>query len=114
VRNGVRHDVSTEDAGVRFLGYSLWGVRAATCRRVTPSTTAFVTGGFEARNHDEDDPTFLQTRRDRQYDLTLGASYAINHTLSLTPSVHVIDSRSNLDVYAYRRVVSAVTLRQGF
>lgn len=102
------------NSGVDQLGYRLWGVRAAWVGNVLPSTSLFVSGGYEERNYGGTDPTFLETRVDRQTDLSAGLIYDVARNFSLLPSVQWIDNNSNLEVYANRRTLYTLTLRMTF
>ena len=102
------------NAGVDFLGYSLGGVRAGYYTRVFGSTSLALSGGYEERRYGGPDPTFLDTRRDRQSDVSLALIHELTPTLSLIPGVQWIDSASNIVVYANRRTIYSVTLRQAF
>jgi tetratricopeptide (TPR) repeat protein len=102
------------NSGSANLGYALWGARAAYYTRVLPSTSVFVSGGYENRRYGAADPVFLTTRVDQQTDASLGAIRELTRTVSLIPSVQWIDTRSNIQVYASQRTLFTLTLRMTF
>ncbi len=103
-----------KNSGVDQFGYQLWGARAAWIGNVLPSTSMFVSGGYERRSYGGDDPTFLDTRIDQQTDLSTGLIYDLARNFSLVPSVQWIDNRSNITVYDYTRTLYTLTLRMTF
>lgn len=102
------------DSAADQFGYRLWGARAAWVGNVLPSTSLFLSGGYEQRSYGAPDPVFLETRLDRQTDLSAGLIYDLVRNFSLVPSIQWIDNNSNLDVYAYRRTLYTLTLRMTF
>ena len=104
----------TDEPDARHLGYSLWGIRASGYWRLGSYANALISGGFESRLHDAQDPTFLESRHDRQHDLLIAAAFEITKGVAIIPSVQMIESRSNLDVYAFRRTMTMVSARYAF
>lgn len=104
----------TRDPAARNLSHSLWGVRAAYFGRVRGRLSIALGGGYEERRYEAPDPVFLDTRRDRQLDLSAGLVWELTPALSVIPGVQWIESRSNIEVFTFRRTLYTVTLRQAF
>lgn len=77
--------------------------------------TAIVAGvALEHRDYDLTDPLFLASRRDTQFDATLGVRVAIARGLSVRPRLTFTRNASNLALYDYSRFTAAVGLRAEF
>ena len=104
----------TDDSAADNLSYTFWGLRAAYLHRLTPATTFFASGGYEARKYGADDPIFLTTRKDQRVDISLGALHELRRNLALIPSVQWMHNDSNIEVYAFKRTLYSMTLRMMF
>jgi outer membrane protein len=106
-----------EDAlkpGTQFLDQSIYGLRAGGQLTISPSLLAYGSSGYEKRNYEKNDPTFLVDRRDNQYDLTLGLNYIPNKLWTIKPQISLINNNSNIDLYSYNRNTISVNVRREF
>ena len=101
-------------AGVPQLDHAFAGVRLGGQHDVGAKLTLFANLSGEARRYGGTEPLFSEARRDRQTGLSAGLHYAIAPEWRLTPQIAVTDNRSNIPIYAFRRVVSTLTLRRAF
>lgn len=99
---------------VPFLGYEGFGFRAGAQTSSSKALMYFGSVSLEQRHYGGDDPAFLKTRVDTQYDLNLGATYRIDRDWSVTPRVTYTKNDSNADLNDYHREVVSVTLRRDF
>ena len=70
--------------------------------------------GDEERKYGGPDPLFLLERHDRQWDLSLGAFYKLDGSWFFQPALTYTESKSNIEVFKYRRTAAIVSLRYGF
>lgn len=103
-----------QEDGVDHLGFDGAGVRVGGRFNLSERTTAFAGVSLERRRYDERDPSFLATRRDTQYGVVLGASYAFAPKWSLTPQVTLSWNESNTDLNDYHREMVSLAIRREF
>jgi len=105
---------ANDDANFGYFGHDVIGVRAGGQLTVTPRLTAFTNMSVEQRRYRGDDPLFLNARRDTQWDIKIGANYAIGRNWLVTPQISYTDNRSSIIIYDYSRWVVAATVRYEF
>lgn len=77
--------------------------------------TAIVAGvALEHRDYDLRDPLFVASRRDTQFDATLGLRLIIAKGVSVRPRMTFTRNASNLALYDYSRFTASVGLRAEF
>jgi tetratricopeptide (TPR) repeat protein len=105
---------STRDASFSYLGHDPLGLRLGG--QITPwdRTQLFASFAYEHREYDGQDPTFLVTRRDNQYDVRAGVNYLFAPRWTLTPQVAYTRNDSNIDLQEYDRTVALVQVRRDF
>jgi hypothetical protein len=69
---------------------------------------------YEERNYGGPEPIFLETRQDRQTDLSVGLSYLLRAHITLIGQIAYTDNRSNIPLFAYDRTVAGVSMRFTF
>ena len=107
-------DERPRNVGDDNLGYSLWGIRAGYYDQLFSKTSVILSGGYEDRRYGGPDPVFVDTRHDRQTDLSVNLFYEFAPTWAVGPGIQWIQSASNIEVYAFRRTLYTVTLRKTF
>lgn len=105
---------SARAAGVPHLGHELAGVRAGLQFETAPRVALFANASHEERRYGGGEPAFGFPRRDRQSSAAFGLHYTPAAGWRLTPQVSVSDNRSNVSLYAFRKVVASLTLRHEF
>lgn len=105
---------SVRAAGVPHLGHELAGVRAGLQYEAAPRVALFANGSHEERRYGGDEPAFGVPRRDRQSSAAFGLHYTPAPGWRLTPQLSVTDNRSNVSLYAFRKVVASLMLRHDF
>ena len=100
--------------GVPHLGHEPAGVRIGG--QFKPAEGWIVFGGvnYEERRYGGPEPIFLVTRKDKQTDIRLGASYLMRAGTTLIVQVVDTDNKSNIDLYRFRRQVGTVSVRFDF
>jgi tetratricopeptide (TPR) repeat protein len=100
--------------GVPHLGHEPAGVRIGG--QFKPAEGWIVFGGvnYEERHYGGPEPIFLVTRKDKQTDIRLGASYLMRAGTTLIVQVVDTDNKSNIDLYRFRRQVGTVSVRFDF
>lgn len=100
-----------DNAAFKRFGQQFAGLRAGGS--VFVSTRAQVSASLSAedRQFDAEDPTFLATREDTQYDLNLGLGYRLGRHLSIRPNVSFTRNDSNVVINDFKRHTLNVDIR---
>ena len=101
-------------SGNSSLSLDGWGARFGGQMNLSNDTVLFANVGYEDRRHDGEDGDFFVTRKDRQTNLSVGATYALQRDLKVTGQYQYTDQRSNTPFNDYDRNVISVTLRKDF
>jgi outer membrane protein len=104
----------TVRANARFLDQDIYGVRAGGQLVVAPSWLAYVSAGFESRDHKAEDLAFLRKRKDEQYDITLGVNYVPARYWTVKPQISLIKNESNIELNAFERATMSIQIRRDF
>jgi len=104
----------TRDSAADFLSNDIYGVRAGGQLSINTKLVAYTALGFEYRDYDQRDPAFLKTRRDDQYDLSLGLRYLPGYNWIIRPQISYTNSDSNIVLNDYERTVISVNFRHDF
>ena len=102
------------DGDVPWLGFDGIGLRAGGQLNINPRTVLFANGSLEYRHYGDDDPMFRTTRRDTQYDLTIGVNYVPVRHWTVTPKLGLTYNQSNIELNKYHREAVSVTVRRDF
>lgn len=97
-----------------WLGHNAPGLRVGGEMRLNAKTTLFASLSGEWRRYNGQDPLFLVTREDKQYDFRIGASYVPAPSWTITPQLAYTQNDSNVPINDYDRTVVSVTLRRNF
>ncbi len=109
----VGREVAITD-GYDFLSYTFIGVRGGV--EVSPLAwmVIFAQAGYEDHRYDADYPLFFVNRHDRLFDALGGVEFKITEALSLRPSVHWSQTRSNVGIFENQRWIAQTALRWAF
>ena len=77
-------------------------------------TIVFGSFSYENRQYSAVDPAFMTKRKDDQYTLLLGASYAFEKDWTLTPQLSFSLNESNTALNEYHREMVSVAIRREF
>ena len=102
------------EGNVNWLGFDGTGIRLGGQMNLTPKIEFFALGSIEYRRYDDPDPSFLSTRRDTQYDMTIGLNYKPSRLWQVIPKFAWTQNDSNLDINKYHREAVSVTVRRAF
>jgi tetratricopeptide (TPR) repeat protein len=100
--------------GVPHLGHEFWGARLGDVHFFSSRLQSFVGLSYEDRQYGGPDPLFLVERHDRQWDLSVGAYYRLDGSWSLLPALAYSDTKSNIEVFKYRRTAAMLSARYLF
>ena len=103
-----------QERGVSWLGFDGVGVRVGGQMNYDATTVLFAVGSAEYRHYESQDPSFLKTRKDTQYDLAIGANYTPARYWKVTPKLNWTFNDSNTELSEYRRETVSVTVRRDF
>lgn len=109
--------VGTEDereSGVPWLGHNLYGVRAGGQITYNPKTVVVASASYEHRNYGGQEPLWLVSREDRQFDASIGVNYTPSKFWSIKPQLSYTRNNSNIEIDDYNRYTLSVTLRRDF
>lgn len=101
-------------SGYDFLANDLYGARLGGQLTLTPTLVAYGVASYEHRHHDAEDPFFLTTRKDHQYDINFGLRYLVGSRWLLRPQVSYIRNDSNAKINDFDRYMLSVSLRRDF
>lgn len=104
----------TDDSNFDFLSNRLYGIRALGQMAINYKLIAFAGLSYEHRKYDEQDPAFLITRKDDQYDFNIGLRYLPGNNFTIKPQFSYIDNRSNNSLYEFDRYILSINIRKDF
>jgi tetratricopeptide (TPR) repeat protein len=96
------------------LGHTLYGMRIGAQHEIHRDARAFANLGYEHRRYGGEDPFFLKTRTDNQWNLGVGVAWTPAKNWRVTPQFQYTDTRSNVALNRFRREVLSVTVRREF
>lgn len=99
---------------VEHLAFDGIGFRIGARANVTAKTIVFGNVSFEQRRHVALDRAFETKRRDDQYTVLLGASYAADKDWTITPQLSLSQNASNTELNEYHREMVSVAIRREF
>jgi len=105
---------NTDDSSNDFFSNDIYGLRAGGQMAINYKLVAFAGLSYEHRQYDKQDPAFLITRRDDQYDLNVGLRYLPGNNFTIKPQLSYTDNRSNNELYQFDRFVLSVNVRKDF
>ncbi len=97
-----------------FLSQDIAGLRLGGQMKVASAWQGYAILGYEQRNHDARDPTFLTVRKDHQYDATLGLRYSPARDWSIKPQFSYTRNDSNIQLNDFDRKTFSVVVRKDF
>lgn len=97
-----------------YLGHKLFGLRTGGELSFSAQTKMFASLSIELRRYGGDDPFFLVTRKDTQFDLKAGANYVMDKVWTLTPQFSYTMNKSNIVISDYKRSMISIGLRREF
>lgn len=92
----------------------LGGARLFVQTALTQKIGVFATSGAQHTKYDNIDASFLETRADWLYDVTLGVNWQMTDKWSLRPQISYTKNESNIPLYTYDRYDVALNLRRDF
>lgn len=109
--------VGTEEereSNAPFFGNDLYGVRAGGQFTITPKAVVYGSASYEYRDYGGDDPLFLKTREDDQYDFAVGVRYLPGYNWTIRPQISYTKNDSNILINEYDRTVISINFRHDF
>lgn len=104
----------TRKLGFEHLGHTLFGVRVGGQYEFHRDAKLFANLGYEHRRYGADDPFFLKTRVDNQWNFGVGVAWTPAKEWLVTPQFQYTRSDSNITLNDYRREMVSVTIRRSF
>jgi outer membrane protein len=101
-------------SGVPHLGHELWGIRLGGQLTLGRGWALVGSVAYEERRYGGPEPLFLDTRKDRQADLSAGVSYLLRANTTLLALLARTDNHSNIPINQFDRTVATVSLRFTF
>lgn len=101
----------TKESAFDYLGHRPLGVRFGGQKILTQNWLAFFNAGYERRTYNAPDASFLEVRKDHQYNAGLGLSYMLANGWRLSPQVSYIYNDSNLAIDEFHRFQAFLSLR---
>ena len=102
------------DSQAIFLDHDIYGLRAGGQLTFSAALQTYVSFGFEARGHNEDNPIFLSKRKDHQYDATIGLRYMPASDWVIKPQFSYTQNDSNIAINDFERKLISINVRKDF
>ena len=100
--------------GVPNLGHKLWGARIGGQLALGNGWGLLGALAYEERRYGGPEPIFLETRKDRQTDLSAGVTYLLRANTTVLTQLARTGNRSNVPINQFDRSVAAVSVRFTF
>lgn len=97
-----------------FLSQDITGLRLGGQMRLAARWQGYATMGYELRNYEDRDPAFLVSRKDHQYDATLGVKFTPAQNWAIRPQISHMKSDSNIRLNDFERTMLSVVVRKDF
>lgn len=97
--------------GVPQFGHELYGARFGSQWNVNEKFAFFLNASGEQREYGGQDPFFLVTREDKQYNASAGVIVVPRKNIHVTPQVSWTQNDSNIQINEFDRLIYQVTLR---
>ena len=101
-------------SGVPYLGHKAIGGRLGGQLDIAPKAVLFTSVSLEQRRYGGQEPLYLTSRNDNQFDFRVGISYSFAQDWMLTPQFAYTDNKSNITTSQYTRNLAAIVLRKDF
>jgi hypothetical protein len=101
-------------SGVPHLGHELWGIRVGGQLRLGNGWGVLGSAAYEERRYGGAEPVFLDTRKERQTDVSAGVTYLLRANITVLAQLAHTDNRSNVPINKFDRTVATVSLRFNF
>lgn len=112
--SGYYGEEDTDRSRFDFLSNDFYGVRAGGQTVINYKLVAFANASYEIREYDEQDPAFLKTREDDQFDFSVGMRYLPMPGWTVRPQLSYLHNDSNIDLFDFDRTVLSVNFRRDF
>ena len=97
-----------------FLSQDIAGLRLGGQMRLAVRWQGYTTMGYELRDYDDHDPAFLVSRKDHQYDATLGVKFIPIRDWAIRSQISHIKNDSNIRLNDFERTTFSVVVRKDF
>lgn len=109
----VGEEVANKDRFGHF-GHMLYGARVGAQHAFHRDAKIFANLGYEYRRYGAEDPFFLKTRGDNQWNFSAGVAWTPARNWLVTPQFQYTRSDSNIPLNDFKREVVSVTVRRQF
>lgn len=103
-----------KEPNAAYVGQNLWGGRVGAQHQYRDSLAVFANLGYENRRYGGDDPFFLKTRQDDQYNLGMGVVWIPVQKWRVTSQYSHTNNNSNTPITKYTRDQVSVNVRYSF
>jgi outer membrane protein len=97
-----------------FLDQDITGLRLGGQLSFSSQWQMFSSLSAEYRHNDADDPAFLEKRKDRQYDVTLGLNFIPAPSWLIKSQFSYSKNESNVDLNGFERSILSISARKNF
>jgi hypothetical protein len=64
--------------------------------------------------YNKENVAFLETRNDKQVDVTLGGNWHFDKFWTMRPQISYTKNNSNIQIYSFDRLDESITIRRDF
>lgn len=112
--SGYYGEEDTDKSRFDFLGNDFYGARVGGQVVLNYKLVAFANASYEVREYDKQDPAFLKTREDDQFDFAVGMRYLPIPGWTIRPQLSYLKNDSNISLFDFNRTVLSVNFRKDF
>ncbi len=98
----------------RQLGHTGYGMRLGAQTASDQALVLFASIAYETRRYGGEEAIFLKSRRDHQFDASIGLNWRLSRVWSLSPRAAYVKNNSNIALNTYDRSNLSLTLRRDF
>lgn len=99
---------------VAHLGHKPVGIRGGVQFSLRSDLSLNLFASYETRRYGGREPLYSITRKDGQTDLRAALAWKLADDLTLNPQISYTDSRSNIALFKFERILTSVSLRKDF
>jgi len=112
--SGYYGEEDTDKSRFDFLSNDFYGARVGGQVVLNYKLVAFANASYEVRDYDKQDPAFLKTREDDQFDFAVGMRYLPIPGWTIRPQLSYLKNDSNISLFDFDRTVLSVNFRKDF
>jgi hypothetical protein len=91
-----------------------YGMRFGGQTSIYEAIDAYANVGYQTGRYNKENVAFLETRNDKQVDVTLGGNWHFDKFWTMRPQISYTKNNSNIQIYSFDRLDESITIRRDF